>query len=343
MGPKTNTTKASAAVSPPTIARASERKRKGIDAERPTSSAIIASNPGVSARKQTFQNASVDDDESCRPSKKPRLPKATATAPEEKRLRKFRPEPPNSFQDLYLRATTQRFYVLSRVRHQTDPSPPSSPSDLEEPFETVELTGSTGNIYTVTIARQPTCNCPHALKGNQCKHVVYVLARVLRAKFEYVYQLALLGSELREILEEAPPLQSDEGGFGGNGNGKRKPVEGDCPICFCEMEGQEGTEPVVWCRAACGQNVHKACFETWAATKRRQAHSGGGGEVTCPYCRSVWEGDEDMLKTIRKDGKRNADGYVNVASQLGITPHRDYSTYSKWWSGHPSSYRRRWY
>lgn len=341
MGPKTNTTKASAAVSPPTIARASERKRKGIDAERATSSAIIASNPGVSGRKQTFQNVSVDDDQSCRPSKKPRLPKPTATAPEEKRLRKhashyspvfattrltslnrFRPQPPNSFQDLYLRATTQRFYVLSRVRHQADPSHPSSPSDLEEPFETVELTGSTGNIYTVTIARQPTCNCPHALKGNQCKHVVYVLARVLRAKFEYVYQLALLGSELREILEGAPPLQSDEGGFGGNGKGKRKPVEGDCPICFCEMEGQEGTEPVVWCRAACGQNVHKACFETWAATKRRQAHSGGGGEVTCPYCRSVWEGDEDMLKTIRKDGKRNADGYVNVASQLGITPHR---------------------
>ncbi|KAL2198337.1 hypothetical protein P885DRAFT_67535 [Corynascus similis CBS 632.67] len=304
MGPKTSTTKASAAVSPPTIARASERKRKGIDAERATSSAIIASNPGVSGRKQTFQNVPVF---------------ATTRLTS---LNRFRPQPPNSFQDLYLRATTQRFYVLSR---------------------TVELTGSTGNIYTVTIARQPTCNCPHALKGNQCKHVVYVLARVLRAKFEYVYQLALLGSELREILEGAPPLQSDEGGFGGNGKGKRKPVEGDCPICFCEMEGQEGTEPVVWCRAACGQNVHKACFETWAATKRRQAHSGGGGEVTCPYCRSVWEGDEDMLKTIRKDGKRNADGYVNVASQLGITPHRDYSTYSKWWSGHPSSYRRRWY
>ncbi|KAL2175497.1 uncharacterized protein P884DRAFT_262286 [Thermothelomyces heterothallicus CBS 202.75] len=292
------------------------------------------------------------------PTKKARLAvNSAATAPEEKRLRRYRPQPPKSFHDLYLRATTQRFYVLSRVRRgkrrplATASSGPDrgaaeeAEEEEEELSETVELTGSTGNIYTVTISRQPTCDCPHARKGNQCKHVVYVLARVLRAKFDYVYQLALLGSEVREILDGAPP-PSGEGGPDsdgrGDGKGKRKPVEGDCPICFCEMGESEGAEPVVWCRAACGQNVHKACFETWAATKRRQASS-GGGEVTCPYCRSAWEGDEDMLKTIRRDGKRNADGYINVASQLGISTQRDYSTYSRWWSGHPDSYRLRYY
>jgi hypothetical protein len=187
----------------------------------------------------------------------------------------------------------------------------------------VEMTGSTGNIYTVVIAQQPSCDCPHALAGNQCKHVLYVLARVLRAKFEYVYQLALLSGELREIFENAPPpvhLEgADGGGSGGDGGGNRKPVEGDCPICFCEMEAEEGGEAVVWCRAACGQNMHKGCFETWAATKRQQA---GGGDVTCPYCRSVWKGDEDMVKKIEKGGKRNADGYINVASQLGISTER---------------------
>ncbi|AEO54530.1 hypothetical protein MYCTH_2297186 [Thermothelomyces thermophilus ATCC 42464] len=253
---------------------------------------------------------------------------------------RYRPQPPKSFHDLYLRATTQRFYVLSRVRRgkrrplATSSSGPDGGAaeeeqeEEEELSETVELTGSTGNIYTVTISRQPTCDCPHARKGNQCKHVVYVLARVLRAKFDYVYQLALLGSEVREILDGAPP-PSGEGGPDSDGReegkGKRKPVEGDCPICFCEMGESEGAEPVVWCRAACGQNVHKACFETWAATKRRQASS-GGDEVTCPYCRSAWEGDEDMLKTIRRDGKRNADGYINVASQLGISTQRGESS-----------------
>lgn len=192
----------------------------------------------------------------------------------------------------------------------------------------------------MTVARQPRCDCPHARRSNpattagggdavtQCKHVVYVLARVLRARFELVYQLALLEGEVREVLEGAPPPgaagDDEDGGLMGTGGGKRKPVEGDCPICFCEME--VGGEAVVWCRAACGQNVHKACFETWAATKRRQqrgaGRGGGGGEVTCPYCRSVWEGDEDMVKAIRRNGEKNAEGYVNVADQLGISTQR---------------------
>lgn len=174
----------------------------------------------------------------------------------------------------------------------------------------------------MVIGRQPSCNCPHARSGgggggNQCKHVVYVLARVLRARYELVYQLALLSAELREIFARAPPPSLADGDGDGSGSGKRKPVEGDCPICFCEME--DGGEALVWCRAACGQNMHQGCFETWAATKRRQ---GAGREVTCPYCRSVWDGDEDMVKKIKRTGKVNAEGYVNVADQLGISTQR---------------------
>lgn len=191
----------------------------------------------------------------------------------------------------------------------------------EEPQETVEMTGSTGNVYTVVVARQPTCDCPQGNEGKQCKHIVYVLARVLHAKHEYVYQLALLTTELQEILTNAPPpLDEDEGCPGGDHshNKKRKPVEGDCPICFSEMEAQGG-EPIVWCRAACGQNIHKECFEMWAATRRQQGHN---TQITCPYCRSVWEGDQDMVKKIQKTGGRNKEGYVNVAKQLGISEER---------------------
>ncbi|KAK4039742.1 E3 ubiquitin-protein ligase Zswim2 [Parachaetomium inaequale] len=324
-------TAAASGAAPPATTRASGRKRKHAEsAGNPTGNKKLA-------KSKTLAQDTPKNTQPAIPPKKARLPKPTASSATEKRLRRFRPQPPKSFADLHARATTQRFYVLSRVRNNDDPS---------HPEETVELTGSTGNIYTVTVARQPACDCPHARDGNQCKHVVYVLARVLRAKFEYVYQLALLGAELREIFEGAPsPLadNADGGDSGRVGGGKRKPMEGDCPICFGEMDAatdDDGGEPVVWCRAACGQNVHKGCFETWAATKRRQA-GGGGGEVTCPYCRSVWEGDEDMVKTIRKGGKRNAEGYVNVADQLGISTQRDYSTYSRWWSGHPSGYRRR--
>ncbi|KAK3372306.1 SWIM zinc finger protein [Podospora didyma] len=262
------------------------------------------------------------------PSKKAKKGDIAASTSGEKRLRRYRPQPPQSFAEVYGRATSQRFYVLSRTRCGT----------AECPEEMVELTGSTGNIYTVTIAQQPSCSCPHGAKGNQCKHVLYVLSRVLRAKYEYVYQLALVSSELVDIFANAPP-PPDEGGEGEDKN--RKPVDGDCPICFNEFETGRGTEVVVWCRAACGQNIHKECFEMWAATKRQQVGYGAKPDVTCPYCRSVWVGDDDSVKKIKKIGNPNEEGYVNVADQLGISTERDISTYSRFWSRHPDVYRRR--
>lgn len=265
-----------------------------------------------------------------------------------RRLR-FRPSPPQSFYAVYERATTQRFYVLSRTRCGTD----------ECPEEMLELAGSTGNVYIIVIAREPSCDCPHARAGNQCKHLVYVLSRVLRAPFEYTYQLAFLASELRDIFANAPVPPADD--RAAEEQGKRKAVEGDCPICFGEMHPGD-REAVVWCRAACGQNIHKECFEMWASTKR--GHGGGGGDaaaanVTCPFCRSVWKGDEDMVKKIKTTGKVNAEGYVSVADQLGmstergqlslfsapttvypfLTSYADTSTYSQWWSGHDKGRR----
>lgn len=76
----------------------------------------------------------------------------------------------------------------------------------------------------------------------------------------------------------------------------------------------------------------------WAATKKT---NGGKAVVSCPYCRSAWEGDHDVIKKINTAGAPNSEGYVNVADQLGISTERDYSTYSTWWAGHPSYRGRR--
>lgn len=146
------------------------------------------------------------------------------------------------------------------------------------------------------------------------------MKKVLNAPFHLIYQLALLSSELREIIAQAPPIPSSEGtdptaaaavaSSVSKDDGKRRPVEGDCPICFSELD--EASEPVVWCRAACGQNIHRGCFERWASTKTR-------GDVTCPMCRSVWEKDPEMVSRVEKSRGRLSEGYVNVASQLGIS------------------------
>lgn len=148
------------------------------------------------------------------------------------------------------------------------------------------------------------------------------MSRVLNAPFHHVYQLALLSSELQEIFSRAPPILGNSLADEAGSEKKRRPVEGDCPICFSELD-PASNEAIVWCKAACGQNMHKECFETWATTKRQSGSYAGRGEVTCPMCRTKWEGDEDLVKRAKKsEGKVNSDGYVNVGDQLGVSPVR---------------------
>lgn len=231
----------------------------------------------------------------------------------EKRLRRYRARPPSAYREVRDRALTQRMFALDRQRSNDNPDHPS---------ETVSLAGTTGNVYTITIDKVPSCDCPHARKGNQCKHIVYVLSRILRAPSDLEYQLAFLSEELKRIFENAPPLPSETAGEDAK-DGNRKPVEGECPICCMDFE-PESSESIVYCKAVCGNNIHKDCFAQWAATKNGQV-------VTCPFCREPWKGDETQLKEVAKNGTKNAEGYVNVASQLGISGRRDYSTYNSFW------------
>ena len=53
--------------------------------------------------------------------------------------------------------------------------------------------------------------------------------------------------------------------------------------------------------------------------------------MTCPFCRTAWQGDEDTIKHVSKSGQKNGEGYVNVAGQLGLSGRRDYSTYHSYW------------
>ncbi|KAL4957868.1 hypothetical protein BDW69DRAFT_141314 [Aspergillus filifer] len=198
----------------------------------------------------------------------------------------------------------------------------------ELPELTFDIVGSTGNIYKTTIGKEPTCSCPDAAKGNQCKHICYVLVKVLRAPTHFQYQLAFLSSEIREIYENSPLRDVKDKAEDHDTDGKRRPVEGDCPICFMEFEPE--TEDIVWCRAACGNNIHKTCFQKWAASQNHQG-------VRCVYCRSLWQNQDadgklDIpLEQLVSGGRVGRDGYINVASQVGLSGRRDYSSYHQHW------------
>lgn len=106
-----------------------------------------------------------------------------------------------------------------------------------------------------------------------------VLTRTLKAPDELRYQLAFLNSELRTIFDGSPPLPAEVAKTEScEFSGKRKAIEDDCPIC-CDAFDVHEKDDIVWCRAACGNNVHRTCFEEWA--KQKKSSSGGG--VTCPF------------------------------------------------------------
>ncbi|KAF1976079.1 hypothetical protein BU23DRAFT_552081 [Bimuria novae-zelandiae CBS 107.79] len=292
--------------------------------------------PRSRKRKSTGNHEVIDhtgDEPLSLPAKKARSDKGKDKGKdedEEKRLRRFRPHPPTSYLEIKARALSQRLTVLSRERIGTD----------DVPEEKVVMAGSTGNVYTQHIKLVPSCDCPHARKGNQCKHIIYVMLRVLKAPEEVGYQLALTSSELGDIFRNAAPIPTDGDQQKTETDGKRKAVEGECPICYTDFG--PGKEAIVYCKAACGNNIHKSCMQSWIAAK-------GVGRATCPYCRAKWESDDVggtfSGKVDLQRARRNEDGYVNIASQLGLSGQRDYSTYHRPWvlqqgfEGH--TYRRR--
>lgn len=153
-----------------------------------------------------------------------------------------------------------------------------------------------------------------------------VLVNVLKVREDLAFQLAFLSTELAEIFASAPvtTISSDAAKAQvTNTGGSRKPIEGDCPVCVMEFDESDKPEDILWCKGACGQNIHRTCFEQWARSKP--------GQVKCVYCRTAWKGDENTIENISKSGSVNHEGYVNVAGELGISGHRDMSTYHQYW------------
>jgi hypothetical protein len=133
---------------------------------------------------------------------------------------------------------------------------------------------------------------------------------ILKAPVHLQYQLAFLSDELEFIFANAPVTRAPDhqhehdDSVESIDDGTRKPVEGECPICVFDMEPDE---ELVWCKAACGQNFHKVCFEQWRQSKH-------GGRVTCVYCRSEWQ--EDSM-TPKKPAPGSLASLKETAPKIG--------------------------
>ncbi|KAJ3291206.1 hypothetical protein HK104_006266 [Borealophlyctis nickersoniae] len=179
--------------------------------------------------------------------------------PEEKRLRRERKIPNIGITERIKRATTQRLFLIDRT--------------MEGPYhEEYRVLGSTGNVYVVDIQQIPSCNCPDHLKGNLCKHILFVMLKVLRCPPDdhRIYQSALLTKELADLFERGRQISSAilanasvrkaVTGSSDDDTPQRRDVSEDdtCQICFEDFDAKEFESGALdYCRAQCGKNFHK--------------------------------------------------------------------------------------
>ncbi|CEO95721.1 hypothetical protein PBRA_004434, partial [Plasmodiophora brassicae] len=221
------------------------------------------------------------------------------------------------------RTLTQRMFLIARERKPDNA--------LSESFSVL---GSIGNVYTVTIDATPTCTCPDALKGNLCKHILFVKLKVLRIdpSSELIYAKQLTDDELRFAFSNACPDPSAvasrhvrkkfkavmSGTVEDEPRGRRLPTNDDCcPICY---ECMSTNEDLVYCPSGCHRPIHALCFGQW-----RSACINRGNPVTCVYCRTGW--------ASARPANVGPEGYVNLADIAGLPHERDTSSYRGYFGG----------
>ncbi len=78
----------------------------------------------------------------------------------------------------------------------------------------------------------------------------------------------------------------------------RKVISGDCPICYEDFE--PNTEEIVWCKAGCGNNVHRTCFDNWRPRSLMPELCCVFWSVPRPLIRVEECGADDGLDTLAK-------------------------------------------
>lgn len=207
---------------------------------------------------------------------------------------------PTQIQSRISRALSQRMFMIDRTKESRS-------------RHLFRVLGSTGNVYTVVISTSPKCDCPDS--SPVCKHIIFVLCRVLRVPHDshLIGQTSISTQDLTTVLGQerghcSADIQADKRVWDALSEGIspeidpiRKPVkpDDDCPICYEPL----ANEMLVWCKSTCGNNMHNSCMTRWMS----QAH----GSAKCPLCRAVWISHE------RTDGRRTDGQYTNLSHLTG--------------------------
>lgn len=221
---------------------------------------------------------------------------------------------PNIFSDQKVRikrARDESFYLIKK--------------DMVENQITLKMTGSTFNIYTITIEKeQPiTCDCIDSCTrchdyGLFCKHTCFVYLKIGRIKDETLFtKKKLLARHYNTLKQRLNTCWDDTeivnkelinkfNRITGGTSDEISPelleifkpinvrnIEDDCPICFNPLK----EDKINKC-PKCENGVHLECIKRWLIKHNN-----------CVYCRDdIWE-----LLSYEKPTDIEDDGYLNIA------------------------------
>jgi Ring finger domain/SWIM zinc finger len=277
---------------------------------------------------------------------------------EEKRAALFRSSCPFTLRQRLERALTQRLYL---VQHDDIPAAKSVTADSAVNFTVL---GSTGNVYTVVLSLQPTCNCPDFCRRNDmCKHIMFVLLKVVGLNVDHSmsYQKAYVVSELKELLTKLRARMRRVGGSHdstvlANAHVRAAVVGATstaaaAAAAAAAADGTDGKEDAetkqetgVQRRSLDEDADCPICFDDLKSesldalvycqsTCGANFHAacitrwlGASHAKSCPNCRQAWF---DPKEEAKKRAVPKESAYVNLGALQGMTPERDTSTYYK--------------
>lgn len=179
------------------------------------------------------------------------------------------------------------------------------------------IMGSTGKLYYVTIDESPICTCPDfATRHIRCKHIYFVLIRVMKVSKENEDQKKYTKQDLETMFNNIPNIMNNliadvkiRDNYNKIKNNNFKPVQTDkkdsddlCPICLDDLTNGDELD---YCKYSCGKQIHKLCFSMWI---KKNAHN-------CVFCRKSWFAPIEQ-EYIDLTGNTNYSKYNVVAAAV---------------------------
>lgn len=179
-----------------------------------------------------------------------------------------------------IRGITQKLYVIN---YTTDGQKIN-----------VDIMGSSGNMYNLTITNKPICNCPDfILRQKRCKHIYYFLIKGLKLSDGDEDDDEYTDNEIKIMCKKAIDIKNNmfvdnkvKKKFMKNkknfknlkksGNVKHKPIDDLCPICLDDLT--DGNK-LSFCEFSCGKGIHQECLDMYFKTTPKR---------NCIICNMPW-------------------------------------------------------